>query len=159
MNSRRTNPNSSGSDSLECGPRAFVSEVAGVERGPGFHEDDVDLIAQGGGTVFRPFRDEDEFTFIHDDIPVSQLHQQPAFHHQKQLILVVVMMPGKLAFDSNQFDLRIIDVTHDFRVPVVTEALELFFQANLVNRHGAFQTELLVLSGKVFGNRTKSMRG
>src|SRR5260370_32245504 len=62
-----------------------------------------------------------------DDM-VAELDAQPAFPYQEELVLVLVVVPGKLARDLDEFDLLAIERGNDLGAPMLGEVRELFVE-------------------------------
>jgi hypothetical protein len=77
--------------------------------------------------MFNAARDDDKFPFVDNGFVAAKLHPQFAFHHQKKLVFVVMMMPDKVALELDGFEIAIIDFGYDARIPVVRALAEFLF--------------------------------
>src|SRR6516225_9920132 len=69
---------------------------------------------------------DDEFPLANQLVAVTKAHAQSALDDQKEFIFVVMMMPDKFAFDFHGFDLAIVELAKDARIPVILELGEFF---------------------------------
>src|SRR5215831_15494859 len=83
--------------------------------------------------MFDAMRHDDEFAFADDRLAIAEFHPQRAFDHQKHFVLTVVVMPDKFAFELYRLHIEIIELTDDFWVPAVGEAIELFRKVDRVH--------------------------
>jgi hypothetical protein len=104
--------------------RSLVTDVSGVQRGSGLEQKDVGFLLSDR-SVLDASRHDDELTLFDPDVPIPELHAKAAFDHQKQLILVIVMMPDELASELDQLYQLAIQLACDFWAPVVGETREL----------------------------------
>lgn len=84
--------------------------------------------AQSFWPMLNASGNNDEFAGIHIDIAAAQSHAHPASYNEKQLILLIVVMPVKLPLKFCEFDLRVIDITRDFRGPMIRKSCERVFE-------------------------------
>src|SRR5207244_10638835 len=82
-------------------------------------------LLRSDGQVVDPTRHDHELAFVHPHVPVAELDQEPAFHHEKQLVLYVMVMPHELALDLDELHVAVVELTYDLRAPVVVELPEL----------------------------------
>jgi hypothetical protein len=87
----------------------------------------------GHRPVFDVPRDDQELALPQPDVTVSELHAEPAAHHQDQLVLVVVVVPDELADELDQLDLLAVQVADHLRTPVVVEQAEHLPQVHLLH--------------------------
>ena len=80
-------------------------------------------------------RHNHELPRVEPYVVVSELEQQPPFHHEEQLVLAIVVMPHELALELGELDVRVVDLSHDLRIPEVSERLEFPCQVHAL--HGA----------------------
>src|SRR6266852_3220342 len=82
----------------------------------------------GDGKMIHSARYDQKFSLAHNGFAVAELHLEPAFDDEEELVLVVVVMPDEFAFQFNGLDVAIVYLTDDPGVPVVGEEAELFFK-------------------------------
>jgi hypothetical protein len=70
-------------------------------------------------------RNYDELTLFQPNMAVAEFHTEAALHHKKHLVLVLVMMPNKLAFEFIELDQLPVEFTSDVRLPVLRNLSEL----------------------------------
>jgi hypothetical protein len=80
-------------------------------------------------------RHDDELALLQPKITVAQLHQQTAFDHQEELVLLVVLVPDELALQLGQLDLKVVQLAYDARAPALVELRELLRQVDLLDPH------------------------
>src|SRR5260370_36797315 len=73
-------------------------------------------------------RQHQAFAGSERDDMVAELDAQPAFPYQEELVLVLVVVPGKLARDLDEFDLLAIERGNDLGAPMLGEVRELFVE-------------------------------
>jgi hypothetical protein len=110
-------------DAIQRRNGSGIANVACVQRGFWLEQKDVGFFL-GNRKVFHAARNHYEFAFFEMDIAVPQPNQQTAFHHQEQLILGIVMVPDKLAFQFYELYVRIVDLSRDLRTPVILKQTE-----------------------------------
>jgi hypothetical protein len=71
--------------------------------------------------MFNAPRNDQELSFLEPNVPIPELHAESALHHEKQLVLVIVMVPHERAQELDQLDLLAIELSGDFRAPVLSE--------------------------------------
>src|SRR5208283_3878785 len=96
------------SDVLQLCDRALVDDVAGVQRGRGLEEQKPAFFISHRAMLDSAGHD-DEFTFFDPlmafaKLGVAVLHAEAAFHHQEQLVFVLVMMKDKSALELIELD-------------------------------------------------------
>src|SRR5712691_387507 len=122
------------SDSLQFRPGALVTQVACVERAPGFNQDDVDLLLRHR-TVFHPARNNIKLALFNRDVAIAQLHQQAALGHQEQFVFVVMMMPDEFALQLHHFYVAVVDLANNAGVAVIAKAAEFLCEIDLLIFH------------------------
>jgi hypothetical protein len=93
----------------------------------------VDLVGQGERTVLRALRHHDELPRAHLPIAVTELHAEPPRHHEKELVLPLVLVPHELAGELDELDVHVIDLADYLRRPAVGEAGELLREIHHVH--------------------------
>src|SRR5439155_8996539 len=78
-------------------------------------------------------RHDDEFTFPNNRFAVAEFHPKHAFDHQKQFILVVMVMPDEFAFELRRLHVKIVELPDDFGAPAVGETAELLRKIDRVH--------------------------
>jgi hypothetical protein len=121
-----------GLDALELGDGPFIGDISSVQSRFWFDQNDVNFFV-GDGAMFDAARDNDEFTFAHRGFAIAEFHAQSAFDDQKELVFVVVMMPDKLAFEFNGFDVAVVDFADDARIAIVGEKAEFILEIDGVH--------------------------
>ena len=122
------------SDSLQVLYRFLVAHVAGVERGFGFEQHEVNFVV-GDGLMFHAMRHDDEFAFAHQGFAflgaVEKFHAQGALEDEEEFVLGVVVVPDELAFHLHQLHVGIVQFTDNFRGEVIGKLRELFGDVHL----------------------------
>src|SRR6185369_10031083 len=85
------------------------------------------------GVVHRPFRHDVHVAGIEFNLFTLELNHQPPTHDQKQLVLVIMVVPRQFAFDLCDLHVLIVDLPYHFRRPVVTNLLKALLK---VDFHG-----------------------
>src|ERR1039457_7469472 len=67
------------------------------------------------------------------DSSLAHLHAQRPFHHREQLVLVVVVMPNKLAVQLHQLYVGVVYLAHDLWAVVISEQRQLLREIDLVH--------------------------
>lgn len=76
------------------------------------------------------FGNNDKLAFVKPNIAIPfgrspQFDEQLAFHHEKQLVFIFVMMPDKLAFELDELDVGVVQLADDFGASIIREDAEL----------------------------------
>src|SRR5438045_6271009 len=66
---------------------------------------------------------------------VLQFESQPALHDEKELVLLVVMMPHEFTLQLGELDEAVIHLANDLRAPLVLKSSEHLSQIDFANRH------------------------
>ena len=103
----------------------FIDHVARVEGGGRLDEDHLHLLG-GDRQVLHPPRNDQQFTGVQHNVPVRQSNRQRPFVDPKQLVLVIMMVPEKLALQLHHFDVGFVDLGHDAWIPGVLHRLKAF---------------------------------
>ena len=83
-------------DALQLVVRALVDDVSGVQSGSRLEQQKPALFF-GNRLVLDAARDNDEFALFNPFVgTVEELHAEAPFDHEKQFVLVVVMMKDEL---------------------------------------------------------------
>src|SRR3989441_10586835 len=80
---------------------------------------------------------DDELARLDHEVLVSQLHPQPALHDQKQLILVLVMVPDELTLELGELDEVVVHLAHDFGTPLILKPAEHLGEIDFADTHEA----------------------
>src|SRR6516165_8933444 len=78
-----------------------------------------------------------ELTLFQPDITIPVLHPEPPFHHQEQLVFMVMLVPHEFALKLHQLDMLPVQLTDDLRAPVIVEQGELLPDVHLGDRSAA----------------------
>jgi hypothetical protein len=116
-----------GLDTLKLGDGPFVSDITGIPCGFGLDQYHVNFFIGDGAMLDAP-GNNDEFTRMDDSLAMAKLHAESAFRDQEQFVFLIVMMPDKFSFDLYGFDVRVVELPDDARMPIVREAAEFFGQ-------------------------------
>jgi hypothetical protein len=98
----------------------LVSQVPRIERSRGFEEQDVDLFVRDWAMLDAP-RDYYQFILREVDRPVAELHAKSPLDHQEQLVLLLVVMPYKLALELDQLDMLAVQFGQDDWRPIIVD--------------------------------------
>ena len=115
---------------LQVGDGAFVHDVAGVERGGGFEEEEPAFLI-GYGFVFDAARNDDEFAFFDPFVVVAVFHTKAAFDDEEQFVFMFVMMEDEFALDLVEFDVLAVEFGRDVGLPVFRDLGEFFGDIDL----------------------------
>ena len=66
-------------------------------------------------------RNNDKFPLIQRNFPISEFHCKSSFYNQKQLVLILVMVPYKFSFELYEFHFLPIELCYYFWTPMFTE--------------------------------------
>jgi hypothetical protein len=119
-------PPADSSNPLELADCPFVLNIPGVQGGSRFDQDDVHFLV-GHGKVLDAAGHNHKFAFAHDRFVIPEFHAQRAFDYQKKLVLVVVVMPDKFAFQFDGLHLAVVYFADHARVAVILEFAEFVF--------------------------------
>src|SRR5262245_31421999 len=106
-----------------------VSRVAGCCR---LEDQDLRLFV-GDRTVLDPARHDDELAGIHVDRMIAKLDTKAATYPEEELVLGLVMVPDELPAKLDELDLLAVQLSHDFRTPVLGDQPEPFGEIDLVH--------------------------
>jgi len=67
------------------------------------------------------------------DLAIAELDGEVALDHDEKLVFIFVLMPDELTLNLGQFDLAVVQIRHDFRIPLIVKATEFLGQVDLVN--------------------------
>ena len=117
---------------------AIAAHVPSVQRCFRFQQQHVDFIL-GHRLVLHTARHDQELAFVEVDLPVTVFRVadhdlQPAFHHQEELVLILVVVPDELAFELGELDVLIVKLAHDFRTPIFGEEMEFTGEVGFLHR-------------------------
>src|SRR5262249_12698120 len=98
----------------------LVAHVAGVE-GAGWLEEEHLGFLIGDGSMLDTPRNDQELSCLEPNEPIAKLHAESTLHDEKQLILVLMMVPDKRSEEFHQFDMLAIEFASDFRAPLFGE--------------------------------------
>src|ERR1051325_4837149 len=112
---------------VELGDGALIADVSRMEGRIRLEQQHVGLFV-GDGEMLDAVRNDDEFTGVDHQLGwrATELHAQPAFHHEEKLVLGLVVMPHELALEFREFHVTIVHCADDFRTPLVLKAGEHF---------------------------------
>ncbi len=95
-------------------------DVPGVPRCRRLEDQHVDFSIRSRSVLDAP-RDDDEFTFCERDDAVAKLDTERAAHDEKELVLVLVMMPHELALEFDELHLLAVELADDLGSPVLSD--------------------------------------
>lgn len=111
-------------------------DVSGVASGRRFEEQHVYFIVRSRSVLDTP-RDDEEFTFGEGHDAVSKLDTECSTHDEKELVLVLMMMPDELALEFDKLHLLPVQLTDDFGPPVISDLRQLLGEIDFV--HDGYQ--------------------
>src|SRR5262249_19087665 len=111
------------SDVLEFCDRPFVRDISRVQSRFWLNQHDVDFLVRDGAMLYAA-RHDDEFTRADSLLAIAKFHSQRAMHHEKELVLVIVMMPDELALDFCNLYVRIVELANHARLPMIRKEAE-----------------------------------
>src|SRR6266705_349675 len=123
-------------DSFQLLPSEFILDVAGVQSRCRFKEQDFAFLFRKG-PVFDAAGHDDELTGL-DPLGAiisvfAKVHSEAALHHQKHFVFILVVMPGEWAFELHQFEILIVQLADNSRVPVIINDRKLLREIDLVH--------------------------
>jgi len=88
-------------------------------------------------------RNDDEFAFFYPNVLLTlrlftHLHEETSFDHEKEFILLVMVMPDKLSFDFDNLNRKLIQFSNYLRVLVVGEESKFLHQIDLFHEYHPF---------------------
>src|SRR5262245_59232531 len=111
------------SDTLDISNRPFILHIACVEHRLWLKQDHMRFFFSHRA-VLNAFWHDEKLARLQDDLLIAQQKAQPALHHQKELILCLVLMPDKLPLDLDQFDIRVVQLARNPGIPMVLKKRE-----------------------------------
>jgi len=93
-------------------------------------------------------RDDVELTGVESQGPAIRgltVNHELSADYQKQLILVLMRMPGKVAFPFRDLHVLIVDTADDLRRPELFEELFRLFEIDSFCGHGRLQEDVRIL--------------
>jgi len=120
------------SEPFELVAGSLVDQISGIARAGWLEQEDMALLLRHR-PVFHASRDHDQLTLMDLLRVVPKLEPEPAPEDQKQLILLLVVMPVERALDLGEFDHLAVQFGHDMRSPVGGEPRELLSQVDGVH--------------------------
>ena len=94
----------------------------------------------GDGQVVHAVGNDRELAGAEHEIAVAQAQPQPALHHEKQLVLPLVVVPYELALEFHELHVGVVHVADDFGLPMILESpehLREVHDARCLRSHGA----------------------
>ncbi len=80
-----------------------------------------------------PAGDDDELAWFEGHVPVAEMHDEPAAHHEEELVLVFVAVPDELARELHALDVGLINLADQLRLPRLDDPLELLGEIDLLD--------------------------
>src|SRR6516162_8620873 len=105
----------------------------------------------GYGHMLDAVGNDDKLALADDRFMGAELHAQRAFHHQKELVFVIVMMPDERAFQFYRFYREIVDFAEDVGIEVILEFREFIRQIHRMHGVLTIRGWLLRLRAKPAG--------
>src|SRR2546425_7858652 len=121
-------PSLMSSDSFQIPDCSLIHYVPGIERRLGLDEYDMHLIRQRLGAVFDTAGHDDELPRPEIAVPIAQLHPEPALDHAEEFVFPFMVVPDELSPELHDLDVRVIQVAHNFRRPVLSNAAQLILK-------------------------------
>ena len=87
----------------------------------------------GSGAMFDSAGHDDEFTLVDYFDAFSELHLEGAPDDEKELVLLVVLVPDEFALELGQPDVLAVELADHPRIPVIREPRELFADVDLLH--------------------------
>jgi len=123
-------------DLLECLAGEFIFDIAGIQSRSGFEQHDFAFFF-GKGPVLDAAGDDYQFARFDPFLAVvagfSIVHPKAAVHYQKQLVLVVVMMPGEWSLKFDELNQLAVQLTSNPWIPLVMDERKFFGEIDLVH--------------------------
>src|SRR5690349_19186282 len=79
-------------------------------------------------------RNDQKLSGAHHNIPVAKLHREPALHHQKQLVFVLVVVPFERPHKLCELYMLAIQLAYDSWVPMIAEESKLLAKINCFHK-------------------------
>src|SRR5436190_10612361 len=106
------------SDVRERVDGTVVPHIAGVQRRGRLEEEYLDFLVCDR-PMFDPARNDDQIAGPEIDRAITELHAKMTAMHEKELVLVLVMMPNEGALKLRELYLLTIELPDDLGLPVV----------------------------------------
>src|SRR6266850_1848212 len=87
--------------------------------------------------MLRNVRDDDELARLDYELLVSELHAQPAFHHEEQLVFMLVVVPDELTLELRELHVIVIHFAHDLGTPLILKPAEHLGEIDFADVHEA----------------------
>lgn len=117
----------------QIGDRPFVLDVAGIERGFWFKQDDMRFFLSDWA-VLNAFGYDEKFARLKPYLTIPQFEQQSTFDYQKQFVFLVVFMPNELTFELGKFYVGVVQFTGDLGTPILLKQPEFLRQVYLLHK-------------------------
>src|SRR5437588_7966260 len=130
---------------IEPGDSALIADVSGVQGRIGLEQQDVRFFL-GDRQMLDAVRNDDELAWLDHEVLVSQLHPQPALHDQKQLVLMLVVMPDEFTLELGELYEGVVHLADDFGTPLILKPAEHLGEIHLADggAHDARSRTVLV---------------
>ncbi len=124
------------SNSLQLMERSLVLDISGIQRRSWLKQKDPAFLVRHW-TMLHTTRHNDKFALFDPFVAIAKIHAETAFHHQKQLIFVFVMVKHKLTFEFVELYILTVEFTGDVRPPVFGDPSEFVGDVHLGMRSSA----------------------
>jgi len=111
--------------------RSFGDDVTRVSDALGLYQHEMHFVTRHGPVLDALWYD-DELTRTERDLAIAELDGEVALDHDEKLVFIFVLMPDELTLNLGQFDLAVVQIRHDFRIPLIVKATEFLGQVDLV---------------------------
>src|SRR5258705_5116599 len=71
-------------------------------------------------------RNNDKFSFVNSNFLITEMHIKRPFHHIKQFIFLLMMMPDKFTFEFHQFYQLPVELSGNMGIIMITEGRKFF---------------------------------
>src|SRR5664279_9020 len=114
--------------------RAFAHHVPRVERARGLEHQNLGFLFRHG-PMLHAARYDEHVARREINRSIAKLHAEGAAMDEKELVLVLVMMPVEGALDLRDLHVLPIELADDSRTPVIVDRGELSREHHLLHRH------------------------
>ena len=83
--------------------------------------------------MLDPARDDEKFAWIQFDDAFAKFDSHAAAPNEKELVFLLVMMPGKDALEFYQLHFLVVEFADNLRSPMFAESAELFSEVHFLH--------------------------
>jgi len=118
---------------------ALTALMARVECPTRLDQKQLDLVL-GVGLVFDTLWDYEHLPRRYLDRTVSKINPEHAVDHDERLIRFLVVVPNKIALEPHKFELVVVHLGYDLRLPLLVDQPEFFGKIDYFIAHFRYLT-------------------